>query len=93
MTDLERFYRSLHDRGLNQEKLAALAQTGRAHLCEVLNNKPQHGHRTRQRLFPHLTSEEVRLLGWTTEFNRWRKVQSEKNALLVASSTRNFVPI
>ena len=62
----------LKERGLTVTRLARLAGTGRAHCSEVLANKPGHGHLTRRRLFPHLTEEEVRTLGWTEEFNRWR---------------------
>lgn len=100
MTDaLYRFYRSLHARGLDQTKLAAMAGTGRSHLSEVLNNKPGHGHLTRRRLFPHLKPAEVELLGWGKEYRRWRLVELiKKNAAntaptpAVARSTENFVP-
>ena len=74
-----KLYRSLHSRGLTQVKLAELTGTGRAHLCQVLANKPGRGHWTRRRLFPHLTLREVILLGWKNEYRRW-------------SSTRNNVP-
>lgn len=64
-------HRRLHGRGLTQKKLAALAGTGRAHVSQVLNNKPGRGHLTRRRLFPHLLPKEVRLLGWQDEYYRW----------------------
>lgn len=80
MTPLEEFYRSLHARGVTQTSLAAATGSGRAHLSEVLANKPGHGCFTRRRLFPFLTAKEVRLLGWQEEFDRWRR------------STRNIVP-
>lgn len=79
-------YQSLHSRGLTQAKLAALAGTGRAHLCQVLANKPGRGHLTRRRLFPHLTQKEVELLGWSREFSRWRRLKKGP------SSTENNVP-
>ena len=78
-----KLYQSLHGRGLDQKKLATLAGTGRSHLCQVLANKSGRGHLTRRRLFPHLTTEEVRLLGWEEEYRRWAK----KNG-----STENIVP-
>lgn len=87
ITNLQKFFQSLHGRGLNQTTLAQAATCGRAHLSEVLNNKPGHGHFTRPRLFPFLTVEEVRLLGWTEEYNRWRAKQAEPQR-----STGNFVP-
>jgi len=82
------FYRLLHERRdekngarMTVSRLAALAGSGRAHVNQVLNNVPGRGFWTRRRLFPHLTEEEVRLLGWSDEYNRWRR------------STRNNVPI
>lgn len=86
---LTQFYRSLRKRGLTQAKLAELAVTGWAHLCQVLHNKKGRGHFTRRRVFPHLTEEEVSLLGWAEEYAVWR----QKNRPESASSTGNIVPI
>lgn len=66
-------HQSLKARGLNTEKLARLIGTGRAHLTDVLNNMPGHGHFTRPKLFPHLTDEEIQLLGWQGEHQRWKE--------------------
>jgi hypothetical protein len=85
------FYRLLHSRRdektgwrMTTARLAELSGSGRAHVTEVLNNKPGHGHFTRRRLFPHLTRSEVRLLGWMPEYDRWRASQQR--------STENIVP-
>lgn len=69
---------------MNVTKLAKMATVGRCHLEQVLANVPGRGLYTRRRLFPYLTAEEVRLLGWGEEYDRWRTEQG---------STGNNVPI
>lgn len=59
------FFTSLHERGLTVAKLAALIGSGRAHVNQVINNKPGRGHFTRRRLIPHLAAAEKAALGWT----------------------------
>lgn len=77
----ERFYYLLHDQQeLTTAMLAALADTGRAHLTQVLNNKPGRGKETRVKLaglcwtVPHpqaghyiLTDEMLKELGWNRD--------------------------
>jgi predicted naringenin-chalcone synthase len=55
--------------------LAAEIGSSRAHVCQVLNNTPGRGMWTRRRLFPHLTEKEMEALGWSEEYNRWRRLQ------------------
>src|SRR5262245_22722424 len=64
------FYRLLHGRGVTLKKLAAAADSSVTHLSQVFCG--HRGAKTRQRLFPLLTEDEVRSLGWTEEYNRWR---------------------
>lgn len=84
---LDRFYWLLQEQELNTTMLAALAETGRAHLNQVLNNKPGRGHTTRRKLaqltwtFPHpnagtyvLTEEMLGELGW----DRSGKIMNEE---------------
>lgn len=59
-----KFYDLLHARKMNTTKLAALIQSGRAHVTDVINNRPGHGYRTRRKLVPHLTDAEIAALGW-----------------------------
>lgn len=73
LTDRDRVRLSFRARGMTLKKLAAcIGQTSHVHLSKVLNNKPNHGKETRAKLFPHLTAEEIRLLGWTTKHDSWR---------------------
>lgn len=89
---LHRFYDSLHHRGLNQAKLAALSVTNRSHLCQVLNNKPGHGHHTRRRLFPYLNAKEIALLGWTAEYEKWRANGTHRSTQnIVVTPTPDFM--
>ncbi|WP_340581695.1 hypothetical protein [Klebsiella pneumoniae] len=77
LTDRDRVRLSFRERGMTLQKLAGLIGEKRHnHVSEVLNNKPRHGHHTRPKLFPHLTAEEIRLLGWTTEYEAWRSTQN-----------------
>jgi len=76
-------YKSMHARQLTQVKLAALAGINRSVLARILTNEPGRGKRTRVKLFPHLTREEIHLLGWDEEFNRWQVEQCAMG---------NFVP-
>lgn len=81
LTDRDRVRLSFRERSMTLEKLAGLiGQTSHVHLSKVLNNLPNYGRETRPKLFPHLTAEEIRLLGWTTEYEAWRR------------STQNNVP-
>jgi hypothetical protein len=61
-------------------ELALRIGSSRSHVCQVLNNNAGRGIWTRRRLFHHLTEKEVKALGWSEEYNRWRR------------STRNNVP-
>jgi len=63
-------------------ELARRIGSGRAHVCQVLNNKPGRGIWTRRRLFPHLTKKEVEALGWSEEYNRWRRSQKRPAQIL-----------
>lgn len=88
------FHMALRARGLNLKILAAQSHTAHTHLSEVINGKPSHGHYTRWRLFPLLTEDEVRILGWTDEYDRWRRGEKIKEAVehLGTSSTGNTFP-
>jgi hypothetical protein len=74
------FYRLLHSRRDREGRrmtiriLAEQIGTRGSHLCEVLNNRPGHGHQTRVKLFRVLTYEEIRALGWWEEFLQWLRV-------------------
>jgi len=85
---------SLKKRGLSFGKLAVLANVGRAHLSQVLANVPGRGFKTRHKLFLHLTEEEIGLLGWTEEYQVWKKNRPENAAAprREQSSTENIVP-
>jgi len=69
--------------------LAALAGVGRCHLCQVINNVPGRGGKTRRRLFPHLTHEEIKALGWEREYELWSRHRPDRRCL---RSTQNIVP-
>lgn len=69
-------YRSFHGRGLTQERLAALVGINRSHLARILTNQPGRGKETRPKIIPHLTADELKILGWQVE----------------QSSTSNIVP-
>ncbi len=60
------FFISLRGRGLNQTKLAQLAQCGRSHLSQVLSGR-RNGSQTKRKLRAHLTEQEVKMLGWNCE--------------------------
>jgi transcriptional regulator with XRE-family HTH domain len=77
-------------RGITQEKLAAMILSSRAHVSEVLANKPRHGRLTRPKLAGlreidsgawTLTDEMLQELGW-----------DRAGRLLAAGSTEN-VPV
>jgi len=94
------FYELLHgrrdeksDAWMTTTLLAKQAGIGRCHLSGVINGTPGRGKYTRQRLFPYLTEEEVRTLGWSEEYNRWRRETNPKFQGLAACSTGNNVPI
>lgn len=79
LTDRDRVRLSFRARGMTLLKLARLIGLERHnHVSEVICNKAGHGGRTRRKLFPHLTPEEIRLLGWTTEYTAW--LSSTQNA-------------
>jgi hypothetical protein len=91
-----KFHRLLHSRfdektgaRMTTTLLAALAGVGRCHLCQVINNVPGRGGKTRRRLFPHLTSEEIKALGWEREYELWSRHQPDRQCL---RSTQNIVP-
>jgi transcriptional regulator with XRE-family HTH domain len=98
-----KFCQSLKKRGLSQTALARLAGVGRCHLSQVLSNVPGRGGHTRRKLFPHLTVEEVLMLGWAGEYADWLKKNGaakadvnavlKKAAELEQTSTENNVPI
>lgn len=68
-----KFCQSLKKRGLSQTALARLAGVGRCHLSQVLANVPGRGGHTRRKLFPHLTEDEILMLGWGAEYTDWKK--------------------
>lgn len=68
-----KFYQLLHAREMNTTLLAQLAGTSRAHLTEVLNNKPGRGHVTRRKIFPWILPEEASALGWREQYEAWLK--------------------
>lgn len=72
LNNRDRLRLSFRARGTKQEAIAALAGVNHSHANEVFNNKPGVGLHTRKRLFPHLKPDEIRLLGWTTEYDAWR---------------------
>ena len=80
MNDWE-FCQSLKKRGLSQTSLARLAGVGRCHLSQVLSNVPGRGGHTRRKLFPHLTAEEVLMLGWAGEYEAWLKKMPRQRRL------------
>lgn len=55
----------LHERGETVESIARKVGSGRAHVTQVLANKPGRGHHTRRRLTEFLKAEELALLGWS----------------------------
>jgi hypothetical protein len=91
-----KFHRLLHSRfdaktgaRMTTTLLAALASVGRCHLCQVINNVPGRGGKTRRRLFPYLTYEEIKALGWEREFELWSRHLPDRTCLC---STQNNVP-
>lgn len=91
-------YRSFHARGLTQVKLAALTGIHRSVLAQILTNTPGRGKETRVKLFPHLTEEEIRLLGWQREYHAWTATSPQPSPHMggegenTKSSTQNIVP-
>jgi hypothetical protein len=74
------FYKLLHSRfdeksgaRMNTTLLAERAGVGRCHLIQVLNNVPGRGKHTRRRLFPLLTLEEIKTLGWEHGYELWTR--------------------
>jgi hypothetical protein len=55
----------------------------------VLNNAVGRGKHTRRRLFPWLTHEEIRALGWEREFELWSRHRPDRTCLC---SMQNNVP-
>src|SRR5208282_2785329 len=91
-----KFHRLLHSRfdektgaRMTTTLLAERAGVGRCHLCQVINNVPGRGGKTRRRLFPHLTYEEIKALGWEREFELWSMHSPDRTCLC---PTRNNVP-
>lgn len=63
-------HRSLHARGWTTTKLAARLGTSRSQVSQTLNNDPGRGYRTRGKLAPLLTPDELALVGWDAQGNR-----------------------
>ena len=91
------FHRLLHSRfdektgaRMTTTLLAERAGVGRCHLCQVINNVPGRGRKTRRRLFPHLTYEEIQALGWEWEYELWSRHRPDRRCL---RSTENNVSI
>lgn len=59
-------------------RMAAEAVIGRSHLSQILHGK-RRGRETRALLFPHLTEDEVRVLGgeWWGDYEKWRRFHGE----------------
>ena len=55
-------YRSLHNRGVKLDALAATLGTKASHLSMVFNG--QRGGNTRKHIAKHLTPDELVMLGW-----------------------------
>jgi len=68
--------------------LAERAGVGRCHLSQVLNNVTGRGRHSRRRLFPWLTHEEIKALGWEREFELWRRHRPDRQCL--CSMQNNF---
>jgi hypothetical protein len=90
------FHRLLHSRfdektgaRMTTTLLAALAGVGRCHLCQVINNMPGRGGKTRRRLFPYLTYEEIKALGWERDYELWSRHRPDRQCI---SSTGSNVP-
>ena len=91
-----KFHRLLHSRfdektgaRMTTTLLAERAGVGRCHLSQVLNNAVGRGKHTRRRLFPWLTHEEIRALGWEREFELWSRHRPDRTCLC---SMQNNVP-
>jgi hypothetical protein len=54
----------LHHRGISVTKLARMIGSTHAQVSMTLNNTPGRGYRTRPKLAPLLTAEELKILGW-----------------------------
>ena len=61
---------SLKARGLSVTKLAKMAGVTHSQASLTLNNTPGRGYRTRPKLAPWLSTEELRLVGWDDEGRR-----------------------
>lgn len=86
-------YSSLKKRGLNLSRLAELARVSRCHLSEVLANKPRRGLHTRRKLLPYLIPEEIKLLGWDTDYENYlAEKKNYEQYLAEQSSMKNTVP-
>lgn len=59
------FFSALRERGMTLTQLAAEARVNRAHLSEVIANRPGRGAQVRRKVAPLLTEQE--LLGWDAE--------------------------
>lgn len=91
------FYRLLHGRVETTTSMARAIGSGRAHVSEVLANRPGHGHRTRPRLAALLTEQERELLGWDASGRVRTTDRRPENSdpafgLPCPRSTENFVP-
>jgi hypothetical protein len=86
-----RFYALLHGRGLTVAGLAAQIHSSRAHVTEVLNNKPGRGGYTRAKLAPLLTPAERDTLGWD-ECGKLSPVERSKPATPLVDHFLNRKP-
>jgi len=73
---------------MNTTLLAERAGVGRSHLSLVVNNVAGRGKHTRRRLFPWLTLEEIKALGWERDYELWSKNRPDRRCL---RSTENNV--
>lgn len=61
------FFSALRERGMTLTQLAEQARVNRAHLSEVIANRPGRGAQVRRKVAPLLTKRELQLLGWDNE--------------------------
>ncbi len=79
---------------MTQAKLAALTGINRTVLARILANEPGRGKETRPKLFPHLTTKEIDLLGWQLEYLQWADQNAPRSTPfpMAQSSMGNIVP-
>jgi hypothetical protein len=77
--------RSLHDRGETTTTLATKIGSCQSHVSQTLANDPGRGARTRKKLAPLLTEQELELAGWNADGTL--KAKAEKQVSSVPHGT------